>query len=309
MLNKVICIVGATGIGKTKLSIELAKYLNTEIINGDSIQVFKEGNILSAKASLEEQEGIKHHLLDCFELEKRFDIAEFKKQADILINDINKKGKIPIVVGGSGLYIKALLYDYKLDNIKEKSQDVELKYQELDNNELFEYLKEIDLEASLPLHPNNRKRVLRAIDIYENNDVKKSEFINKQNHEMVYDALVIGLTMERTELYNIINLRVDKMLNLGLLKEVEDLTKRYDINSDFQLFQAIGFKEFIPYINQELDIETAIEKVKQNSRRYAKKQTTWFNNQMKVKWINVDVEDFNNTIKEAKKLVGEHFDE
>lgn len=306
-MEKVICIVGPTGIGKTKLSIALAKALSTEIINGDAIQIFKEGDILSAKASLEEQDGIKHYLLDEKDLDFSLDIATFKKEASTLIQQLNARNLIPIIVGGSGLYLKALLYDYELDQIKSKSQETELKYQDYSNEELFALLESLDAKAASILHPNNRKRVLRAIDIYENNEVSKSEFINQQKHELVYDALVIGLKMERAKLYDLINQRVDKMMDLGLLQEVEQLALNYDLNSNYQLFNAIGFKEFKPYLMQKQSLQEAIDKVKQNSRRYAKKQITWFNNQMDVNWLEVDINNFDKTIEQAKELIGEHY--
>jgi len=307
MKEKVICIVGPTGIGKTKLSIELAKYLKTEIINGDAIQIFKEGHILSAKPSLQEQEGIVHYLLDEKELDYRLDIASFKKEASALITKINRQGMIPIVVGGSGLYLKALLYDYNLDQIQSKSQDIEIKYQNYSNEDLFDVLANLDPQAAAILHPNNRKRVLRGIDIALHNKMNKSEFIASQKKEMMYDALVIGLNMDRESLYERINLRVDKMVENGLVEEVDDLIQRYNMFSEFQLFQAIGFKEFLPYYNLEIPLNLVFDNIKQNSRRYAKKQLTWLHNQMQVTWLEVDVDHFEDTIEQAKKLVGEHY--
>lgn len=307
-MNKVICIVGPTGIGKTKLSIELAKYLDTEIINGDLIQMYQKVDILSAKPSLEEQAGIKHHLLDYLALDQSYDIAQFKVDANKLIEELNKQNKIPIIVGGSGLYIKALLYDYRFDQFEQRDTKNNNKYDNYNNEELFEVLKTLDYEASQILHPNNRRRVLRAIEISEGNELNKSELLAQQKKEMVYDALVIGLQTERDKLYERINLRVDLMLKAGLLKEVETLYNNYR-NTESQAFVAIGYKELIPYLNNEMDLVDCIDKIKQNSRRYAKKQLTWFNNQMQINWIESNLDDFNQTIKQAKLLVEEFTNE
>lgn len=305
-MDKVICIVGSTGIGKTKLAIALAKALNSEIINCDLIQMYKEVDILSAKPSLREQEGVRHHLLDYLEVSDNYDIALFKKQADELIKRLNKENKIPIIVGGSGLYLKALLYDYQFEKIEGRQNDINIKYQDYTNEQLFNYLKEIDEKSSLDLHPNNRKRVLRAIDIYENSNVSKSEFINEQSKTMEYDALLLGLWMPRDLLYERINLRVDLMMKQGLLNEVTNLYQKYHAD-DYQPLQAIGYKEFIPYFQNEADIDEVIEKVKQNSRRYAKKQITWFTKQMPVTWIQSYPDNFQISIDEALEKIKEHF--
>ena len=303
-MDKVICIVGPTGIGKTKLSIELAKFLNSEIINGDAIQVFKEVDILSAKATKDEQDQIKHHFLDYLELDQRLDIAEFRNEAITLIKKLNSENKIPIIVGGSGLYLKSLLYDYNLSEIKGRSNETEAKYQNYSNEQLYDLLVSVDSDSASILHPNNRKRVLRAIEIYEDNEIKKSDFIDRQNHEMIFDALVIGLEMPRDVLYERINKRVDLMVVNGLLEEVDYLYQNYSQN-DYQVFQAIGYKEFIPYYQNEIKLDEALEKIKQNSRKYAKKQITWFKNQMAVQWLVSNPENFDETINDAKLLVEE----
>ena len=301
-MDKVICIVGPTGIGKTKLSIALAHYLNTDVINGDAIQVFKEVDILSAKATKEEQDGIKHHLLDYLNVNETLDVATFKEEASTLIKNLNKEDKIPIIVGGSGLYLKSLLYDYTFDKITERQSDIITKYQNYSNEELYSYLEKIDLPAARILHPNNRKRVLRAIEIYEISKVKKSDFIAQQKHELEFDALIIGLEMPREKLYDRINLRVDKMVEDGLVTEVKNLHEKYH-DQNHQVFQAIGYKELLPFIDKEVTLSEALDKIKQNSRRYAKKQITWFKNQMDVNWIESDIENFDDTINKAKNIV------
>lgn len=301
-MNKVICVVGATGIGKTKLSIELAKYLDTEIINGDAIQVFREVDILSAKASLDEQEGIKHHLLDFLDLNQRYDVASFKRDATKIIDDLNKQGKVPIVVGGSGLYLKSLLYDYKFEDVQERDLSKLARFDEYNNEELFAYLEKIDPTSALKLHPNNRRRVLRAVEIFETSALTKSEHLDKQSHTMEFDSLVIGLETDRARLYDRINQRVDLMVEAGLIEEVKYIDKNYPL-LNAQVFQAIGYKELLPYLSSEITLEEALNKIKQNSRRYAKKQTTWFKNQMDITWIESNFEDFTQTIAIAKEKV------
>lgn len=303
-MEKVICIVGPTGVGKTKLSIELAKYLNTEIINGDAIQVFREVNILSAKVTKEEMSNIKHYLIDLNEIDEYYDVASFKKDASKLISDLNKRNIIPIVVGGSGLYLKALLYDYDFINVSKRDDDFLSKYQDYTNEQLYEHLTKIDPDAASILHQNNRKRVLRAIEIYETSGSIKTEHLNKQSHTMIYDALVLGLNVERNVLYNKINQRVIKMMEDGLYEEVKSLYDKYH-PSTYQALTAIGYKEWIPYFNNEIDLNETIEKIQQNSRRYAKKQMTWFKNQMDVVWINTNYDNFNITIEDAKNVVEE----
>lgn len=303
-MNKVICIVGPTAIGKTSLAIALALHFNSEIINADAIQVYKEIDIISAKPSVFEQKQVKHHLLDHLEINESLDIAWFKKQATLLIDNLNKENKIPILVGGSGLYLKSLLYDYNLSIIKSREDEVEAKYKNLSNEELFDYLKKIDFDSSLKLHKNNRKRVLRAIEIYENNEMSKSEFIDSQKHNFEFDVLIIGLNLKREILYQRINDRVDAMIENGMIIEARKLYDKYQ-NNKYQALQAIGYSELVAYFENKVSLEEAINKIKQNSRRYAKKQITWFNNQMSVKWIDADINDFSNSINQAISLVEE----
>lgn len=307
-MDKVICIVGPTAIGKTSLAIALAQQFNTEIINGDAIQVYKEIDIISAKATKQEQAIIKHHLLDYLDISESLDIAIFKNEATQLIKELNKIGKIPIIVGGSGLYLKSLLYDYNFTNIKGRQEEISEKYKNFNNYDLFKYLEKIDYEASLKLHENNRKRVLRAIEIYENNQISKSEFIASQKHDFVFDVLIIGLNTNREILYDRINNRVDQMIKDGMLEEARMLYNKYD-KKNYQALNAIGYKELVDYFEGISTLEQAIDKIKQNSRRYAKKQLTWFKNQMDVNWINVDINDFSKTINQAIEMVEVKFNE
>lgn len=298
-MAQVIIIVGPTGIGKTKLSIELAKYYNCEIISGDSIQVYRGLDIGSAKVLPEEMEGIKHHLIDCNDVNEPYSVADFQKKAREIINQKLANNENIIIAGGTGLYIKACLYDY---NFSENNVIETTKYDHLDNDQLFELLQSIDYDASLKTHPNNRKRVMRALNIYEATQKKPSDIIKDQNQEPIYPYTIIGLTQERSLVYDIINQRVDKMIACGL---VEEMKQFYDQDNYHSIaFQGIGYKELIPYFKAEMSLEECVEKIKQNSRRLAKKQWTWFNNQMHVNWINVNLEDFNQTIEQAKLIIG-----
>jgi len=284
---KVIVIVGPTAVGKSSLSIELAKRFDGEVINGDSIQVYKGLNIGSAKITEDEKQGIVHHLLDYKELTDRYDVATFQKDAREKINEIKQKGKIPIVVGGTGLYIKALLYDYEF--VKISNNIDKHKYKDFTNEQLHQRLKELDEKSAKAIHPNNRKRVIRALVMVESG-IKKSDQEEKQEGVMIYDAKIIGLTMDRERLKERIHLRVDKMMEKGLIEEINTLFSKYPLKS--QGFTAIGYKEMVPYYLNQEPLEKCIEKIKTHTRQFAKRQYTWFNNQMKVDWYDIEEENY-----------------
>lgn len=287
----IICIVGPTGVGKTKLSIELAKRLNGEVINADSTQVYRELDIATAKVTEEEKEGIKHHLFDIKDINEDYTVYDYQKDSRLVINDIINRGKIPIMVGGTGLYIKASLYDYKFEE-----ENVKKDYSKYSNLELYNMLKSIDNDTLI--HMNNRKRIERALDYYYNH----GKIMNNKTDNLLYDVLFIGLTTDRDILYDRINKRVDKMVNDGLLEEAK---KIYDSNIRSKaVMTPIGYKELFPYFNGVKDLSECLDLMKQNSRRYAKRQYTWFNNQMNVKWFNVDFNDFSNTVNEVMDYIG-----
>lgn len=293
-MDKVILIVGPTGVGKTKLSLDIAQAFNFEIINGDAIQVFRDVNILSAKIKKDEMRGIKHYLIDICQVDESYDVARFKEDATYIIKHLNRLNIVPIVVGGSGLYVKALLYDYDFNSVVARNMTCHAKYDVYNNEQLFNHLESIDKDAASILHPNNRQRVMRAIEIYETSGNTKTSIIESQTKQMIFDAYVIGLNLERSLLYERINNRVDEMINNGLVEEVMSLLNTYG-NNNYQAFNAIGFKELIPCIIGELNYEDAYLTIKQNSRRYAKKQMTWFRNQMDINWYDVDIENFTKT--------------
>lgn len=298
----VLCIVGPTAVGKTKMSIELAKQLNGEIISGDSMQIYRGMDIGTAKATMDERQGIPHHLIDEKNPDEPYSVAAFQQTVRAKMEEIKSRGKLPIIVGGTGLYIKSVLYDYEFAGESESKEIDEAKYGHLSNEELHAKLAAVDEAGAKDIHPNNRKRVIRALEIYETSGVKKSEMIEKQEHKMIYDACLIGLTDDRTVLYDRINKRVDMMYETGLVEEVKALFDE-GIPDESQSIRAIGYKELYDYFKGFISLEESKELIKRNSRRYAKRQYTWFNNQMDVTWFKVDVQHFDKTVQEVLTYV------
>lgn len=285
-MNKVIVITGPTAVGKTKLSIELAKRYNGEIINADAVQVYKGLDIGSAKVTEEEKEGIPHHLFDIKEVDEEYTIYHYQKDCRKLIKEVQGRGKTPILVGGTGLYIKAALYDYKLTEEKETNT-----YDNLTDEELYNKLLEVDKD--IVIDKNNRRRLIRALNYYKENN--KSINTNTTN-KLLYYAIFIGLTTDRRILYDKINNRVDIMIKDGLLNEVKAF---YDKNIRTKpLLNAIGYREIYSYFDGNISLEEAINKIKQNSRHYAKRQYTFFNHQLPIVWFETDYSNFNNTIEQ-----------
>ena len=286
-MNKVIVITGPTAVGKTKLSIELAKRYNGEIINADAVQVYKGLDIGSAKVTEEEKEDIPHHLFDIKEVDEEYTIYHYQKDCRKLIKEVQGRGKTPILVGGTGLYIKAALYDYKLTEEKETNT-----YDNLTDEELYNKLLELD--KNIVIDKNNRRRLIRALNYYKENN--KSINTNTTN-KLLYDAIFIGLTTDRRILYDKINSRVDIMIKEGLLNEVKVF---YDKNIRTKpLLNAIGYREIYSYYDGNISLEEAIDKIKQNSRHYAKRQYTFFNHQLPVVWFETDYSNFNNTVEKV----------
>lgn len=282
----ILAIVGPTGVGKTKLSVELAKKYKAIIINSDAMQVYKGMDIGTAKITEEEKEGIPHYLFDIKDVEENYTVYDYQLDARKIIEE--NQDKNIIFVGGTGLYLKAALYSYEFSEEDTTTNE----YEELSNEELYELAKEKD--PNTMIHPNNRKRLVRFLNKKE---------INTEKSTPLYKAIYIGLTCNREDLYDRINKRVDKMFEEGLLKEVR---RFYDKNIESKaLSTAIGYKELYAYFKGEIDLEEAKELIKKNSRHYAKRQYTWFNNQMDIKWFNADFNDFNKTIEEVEKYIDE----
>lgn len=288
----IIVITGPTGVGKTKLSIELAKHYNAEIINGDSVQVYKGLDIGSAKVTEEEKEGITHHLFDIKEVIEDYSIYDYQKDCREKITEITNRGKNVIIVGGTGLYIKSALYNYQLDE-----QVIENNYDGISTEEIYQRLLRVDPEIVIDRY--NRKRVIRALDYYL--ATGKSIRTNNLGKELLYKAVFIGLTTEREKLYQRIDERVDKMIEQGLVKEVLGFYKQ-GIRSKI-LNSAIGYKELYKYFDGEITLDESISLIKQKSRHYAKRQYTFFRNQFNIKWIDVNFDDFYKTIEEAIEYI------
>lgn len=292
MKERVIAIVGPTAVGKTKLSIALAKALNAEIISGDSAQVYRGLNIGTAKITPEEMEGIPHHLLDLFEPTEQFTVYDFQQLAREKIREINARGKVPLIVGGTGLYIRAALYDY-LFTPGGRDLSFEHQFNHLSNEALHALLASYDPEGAQAIHPNNRRRILRKLDI-----LRKGGTFPDQPPRLLYDALIIGLTMDRERLYQRIEQRVDEMVERGLIEEAKALFDRGILPN------IIGYKEFIPYFKGEASLMEALATLKKNTRRLAKRQLSFFRNQFpELVWVSVDEVHFDRTIEEVKALV------
>lgn len=295
-MNKIIVIAGPTAVGKTKLSIELAKKYNGEIINADAVQVYKGLNIGSAKVTEEEKENIPHHLFDIKEVDEDYTIYHYQKDCRKKLEEIISRGNTPILVGGTGLYIKSALYDYKLTEEKETNT-----YDDLTNEELYTTL--LQLDKDIIIDKNNRRRLVRALNYYKENN----QSINKnKTDKLLYDCIFIGLTTPRNTLYDKINNRVDEMITNGLIDEVKTF---YDKNIRTKpLLNAIGYKEIYSYLDNNITKEEAIDKIKQNSRHYAKRQYTFFNNKLQIEWFETDYNNFNNTIKKVEKYIETTFE-
>ncbi len=291
----IIVIAGPTGVGKTKLSIELAKKLNGEVINADSTQIFKELNIATAKVTNKEMENVPHHLIDIKEITENYTVYDYQKDARKKIKEIEARGHIPILVGGTGLYIKAALYDYEFQEETNHKTD----YSNFTKEELYEELLKVD--PNTEIHMNNRKRVERALDYFKENH---QPFSSKEHtNQLLYDTIFIGLTTDREILYERINTRVEEMLKQGLLEEAKKIYQS-KIRTK-AVMTPIGYKELFEYFDGNCTLEDSIHCIQQRSRNYAKRQYTWFNHQLPMKWFDVNFKDFNKTIHEVVKYIEE----
>ncbi|MFB5249539.1 tRNA (adenosine(37)-N6)-dimethylallyltransferase MiaA [Bacillus cereus] len=286
--EKVAVIIGPTAVGKTKLSIDLAKALNGEIISGDSMQIYRTMDIGTAKVTTDEMDGIPHYMIDIKDPEDSFSVAEFQERVRKCIREITERGKLPIIVGGTGLYIQSVLFDYQFtDEAGDATYREQMEKLALERGVeyIHKKLQEVDPESAERIHANNVRRVIRALEIFHTTGEKMSNQLEKQENELLYDVSLIGLTMDREMLYDRINLRVNLMIEQGLLEEVKGLHERGV--RDCQSIQAIGYKEIYDYFENRVSLEEAVSQLKTNSRRYAKRQLTWFRNKMDVAWFDV----------------------
>lgn len=307
---KVILIGGPTAVGKTKTSIELAKRLGGEIISADSMQIYKYMDIGSAKPSIEEREGIPHHLLDFVDPREPFSAADFKRLAEAAIEDIHSRGKISIVVGGTGLYMNALLYEMDFSEVTDDSEERKaLKaFAETEGNEaLHDKLKALDSEAAERIHPNNVKRVIRAIEVASNAEKGVQDFKTALIPNERYDFYLMGLTGDRAKLYDRINRRVLLMFDQGLIDELKFL-KNLGLDDSFTSMKGIGYKEIFPYLEGLKPLEQVVTDIQQNSRNYAKRQLTWFRRYPDLKWYDVDAwQDLGTLIEIIEKEIRAHY--
>lgn len=294
--QKVIVICGPTASGKTALSIELAKKINGEIVSCDSMQIYKEMDIGTAKPTKEEMQEIPHYMINTIFPNERYSVADYKKDAKKAIREIIKKGKVPIIVGGTGLYVDSLIYEIEYPDIKfdEKyRQELEEQVRKDGLEKLYNKAKNIDPEAMLKISSNDKKRILRVLEIYKATGKTKTEQERKSREkEPEFDYLVYGLNMPREKLYERINLRVDIMIKQGLIKEVEEIYKKY--NEFPTAMQGLGYKEVVEYLEGHLTKEEMIEKIKQETRRYAKRQMTWFRKNKQTIWLDTENTKQNN---------------
>ena len=285
--SKIVCVVGPTASGKTDFAINLALRENGEVVSCDSMQIYRYMNIGTAKPTKEEMQGVPHHMIDFLDPRESYSVANFVKDARNCIEDILKRGKLPILCGGTGLYIDSIV-----NQIEFSEEENDFKYREelkaLAEREgvekVHKLLQEKDPIAAEQIHPNNLKRVIRALEILKTTGMTKAEADRCAKKEPVYDATIYGMDVEREELYQRINLRVDKMMELGLLAEVEELLKM-GIPETATAMQAIGYKELVDYFYDRASLQESVEKIKQESRRYAKRQLSWFRRNEKIFWI------------------------
>lgn len=294
--EKVIVICGPTASGKTALSIELAKQINGEIVSADSMQIYKDMDIGTAKPTKEEMQGIKHYLIDLVSPDERYSVADYKQDAKKAIREILKKGKVPIIVGGTGLYVDSLIYEIEYPNIEfdEKYREkLEKEVEEKGLEELYEKAKEVDVEATKKISKNDKKRILRILEIYHATGKNKTEQeIESRKKEVEFDYKVYALNWDREKLYERINKRVDIMIEQGLIKEVKNVYEKY--NEFPTAMQGLGYKEVVEYLENKTTKEEMVEKIKQETRRYAKRQMTWFRKNKQTIWLNAEEEIQNN---------------
>lgn len=280
---KVVVVVGPTASGKSQLAIDIATQFDGEVISGDSMQIYRGMDIGTAKVTSQEMAGVPHHLIDICEPTQAYSVAQFQHDVRQLIAEIHGRGKLPIIAGGTGLYIQAVLMDYQFDEQRDSTmrEQLQQQYALTPNHELHAILAQLDPETAEAIHPNNRQRVIRALEMVQTGQ-KKSEIVQAQ--KMLYDARIIGLDVPRTLLNERINFRVEQMVKQGLVAEVERLYQANLLGET--AIKAIGYQEFIPYFQGQVSQEFAIEQVKIHSRRYAKRQMTWFKNQkLPIEWF------------------------
>lgn len=307
MNKNLLILAGPTAVGKTDISIKLAKRLDGEIISADSMQIYKYMDIGSAKVSKEEMDGIPHHMIDIVEPDQNFNVSEFKKLAEEEIDEISSRNRLPMVVGGTGLYINSLIssYDFTEAGTDQEYRDYLTALAESEGKEyVHEMLRDVDRGSYERLYPNDLKRVIRALEVYRLTGVTITEYsARRQEYVCPYNLEYYVLTMDRAALYNRINLRVDMMIRNGLIEEVKAL-RAMGYDADMQSMKGIGYKEVLYYLEGKITLEDAVELIKKGSRNYAKRQLTWFRKDPRARWI--DKDDFDSDDEIVEHIVKRH---
>lgn len=300
--TKIICVVGATASGKTDLAVKLAKAVDGEIISADSMQVYKNMPIATAVATKEEQDGVPHHLVEFLDTDQTFSVADFVERAKVLIDEITARGRVPIVAGGTGLFVDSLVKNISFSQVGSNAE-IRNELAEKSNEELFEKLLALDPKSAENIHPNNRKRVIRALELCMSGTSKTEQNENSMLIDSPYDALYIGIGyQDRQKLYDRINKRVDLMLDLGLENEARQMLGKQGLTAR----QAIGHKELQPYIDGNITLDEAVEGLKRETRRYAKRQLTWFRRNENINWIYADEMSRDELVEKAVDLAKNH---
>lgn len=300
--TKIICVVGATASGKTDLAVKLAKAVDGEIISADSMQVYKNMPIATAVATKEEQDGVVHHLVEFLDVDQTFSVADFVERAKVLIDEITARGRVPIVAGGTGLFVDSLVKNISFSEVGSNAE-IRNELAEKSNEELYERLLKLDPNAAEDIHPNNRKRVIRALELCMSGTSKTEQNENSMLIDSPYDALYIGIGYkDRQKLYDRINKRVDLMLEAGLENEARQMLGKQGLTAR----QAIGHKELQPYIDGKITLDEATENLKRETRRYAKRQLTWFRRNENINWLYADEMSRDELVKKAVDLAKNH---
>ncbi len=300
--TKIICVVGATASGKTDLAVKLAKAVDGEIISADSMQVYKNMPIATAVATKEEQDGVVHHLVEFLDADQTFSVADFVERAKVLIDEITARGRVPIVAGGTGLFVDSLVKNISFSEVGSNAE-IRNELAEKSNEELYERLLKLDSNAAEDIHPNNRKRVIRALELCMSGTSKTEQNENSMLVDSPYDALYIGIGYkDRQKLYDRINKRVDLMLEAGLENEARQMLGKQGLTAR----QAIGHKELQPYIDGKITLDEATENLKRETRRYAKRQLTWFRRNENINWLYADEMSRDELVKKAVDLAKNH---
>ena len=300
--TKIICVVGATASGKTDLAVKLAKAVDGEIISADSMQVYKNMPIATAVATKEEQDGVPHHLVEFLDTDQTFSVADFVERAKVLIDEITARGRVPIVAGGTGLFVDSLVKNISFSQVGSNAE-IRNELAEKSNEELFEKLVELDPKSAENIHLNNRKRVIRALELCMSGTSKTEQNENSMLIDSPYDALYIGIGyQDRQKLYDRINKRVDLMLEAWLDNEARQMLGKQGLTAR----QAIGHKELQPYIDGNITLDEAVEGLKRETRRYAKRQLTWFRRNENINWLYADEMSRDELVEKAVDLAKNH---